>query len=100
MTPEGRVKKKIKEILDDRKPWLKDFWPVLNGMGAATIDCHVCYFGRYIAIEAKAPGEVATVRQADTLKEYDDAEANTLVIDGTNYETLIAVLDTIQARCP
>lgn len=98
-TPEGKVKTKIKAILALRGPDLMAFWPVQNGMGAATIDCHVCYRGRYIVIEAKAPGERATVRQANTLYEYAQASARTMVIDGTNYELLTSALDEIE-RAP
>lgn len=96
MTPEGRTKKAIKAILDARGSALKQFWPVQNGMGAATIDCHVCFLGTYLVIEAKAPGEKATPRQTLTLAEYDEAGAFTLVIDGTELGPLINTLDAIE----
>lgn len=96
MTPEGKVKAKIKEILNARGKALKQFWPVQNGLGAATIDCHVCYLGFYLVIEAKAPGEKATPRQTITLEEYYDAGAWDLVVDGTDMRPLIETLDAIE----
>lgn len=98
MTPEGRVKGKIKEILNARGKALKQFWPVQNGLGAATIDCHVCYCGFYLVIEAKAPGEKPTPRQEMTLEEYFNAAAEVLVIDGTDFQPLIKTLDLIEQR--
>ena len=98
MTPEGRTKKRIKEILAARGKVLKQFWPVQNGMGAATIDCHVCYLGQYLVIEAKAPGEVATPRQEHTLNEYELAGGENLVIDGTNYQPLEDALNRMRDR--
>lgn len=92
-TPEGRVKVKVKAILAARGKELKQFWPVQNGMGSATIDCHVCYAGSYLVIETKAPGEKATPRQESTLSEYRQAGGYNLVIDGSNYEVLESILD-------
>lgn len=96
MTPEGRTKKRIKEILDARGKALKQFWPVQNGLGAATIDCHVCYLGFYLVIEAKALGEKATPRQVLTLSEYEAAGGITLVIDGSDYTRLEKALNNIE----
>lgn len=96
MTPEGRTKIEIKKRLAKRGPRLKQFWPVQNGMGAATLDAHICYLSFYLIIEAKAPGEVPTTRQHSTLREYDEAQAEALVIDGTDYEPLEQALNKIE----
>lgn len=53
MTPEGEVKRDIKKFLKEIGAYA--FWPVQTGMGAATIDCLVCYEGRFYGIEAKRP---------------------------------------------
>lgn len=60
MTPEGRVKAEIKKVLQRRGAWF--YMPIQNGMGVIGIpDFIVCLRGRFIAIEAKAPGKESTV---------------------------------------
>lgn len=86
MTPEGRVKAKI-------KAWLKSlnaYWhcPVQNGMGAPALDfmqvqipgCPAC------VIEAKAPGEKPTQRQERTIAQIRAAGGVVFVIDGPTEE--------------
>jgi hypothetical protein len=62
-TPEGRVKAKVKAYLDSLGPdvcWY--YMPVQNGMGVVGIpDIIACIYGRFVAIETKAPGKVANV---------------------------------------
>jgi hypothetical protein len=55
MTPEGRVKREIKNWLkgSDR---IYSFMPVQTGYGAASIDFLVCMSGRFIGIETKRKG--------------------------------------------
>jgi len=56
MTPEGKVKKAVKEYLVSRDAWY--YMPVSNGMGRVGCpDILVCWRGRFIAIETKAPGK-------------------------------------------
>lgn len=56
MTPEGRTKEAIKKWLKKHYIWY--FMPVSNGMGMHGIpDFICCWQGRFIAIEAKAPGK-------------------------------------------
>lgn len=56
MTPEGKVKKKVKEYLISVDAWY--YMPVSNGMGRVGCpDILVCWNGRFIAIETKAPGK-------------------------------------------
>ena len=58
MTPEGRVKAQIKKYLHGHpaRPWY--FMPVPGGYGTNGVpDFIVCYGGRFIAIETKAPGK-------------------------------------------
>lgn len=56
-TPEGAVKAAIKAYLKTLDNcWF--FLPVSNGMGTMGIpDIIVCYRGRFLAIEVKAPGK-------------------------------------------
>ena len=66
-TPEGKVKRAIKQYLRQ----LPDTWfymPVQNGMGVTGIpDFIVCIKGKFLGLEAKAPG-----READTTPNQDD----------------------------
>jgi len=50
-TPESRVKKRVKEVLDRMGAYY--FAPVQMGMGARTLDYLVCYKGKFFGIEAK-----------------------------------------------
>lgn len=63
MTPEGKVKRDIREYL--ASIGAHAFWPVQMGLGAATLDCLACVKGRFVGIEVKRP-EVwkPTARQA------------------------------------
>lgn len=54
-TPEGKVKGAIRDYLREIGAWF--FMPSMNGFGRAGIpDFIVCHQGRFIALEAKAPG--------------------------------------------
>ncbi len=72
MTPEGKVKKEIKDALKARGAY--QFWPVQRGYGVATVDCLACDDGRFVAIEVKrADGGVLTGRQKAVLAEVAKA---------------------------
>jgi hypothetical protein len=56
MTPEGKVKQDVKELLHDLGIWF--FMPVQTGYGVGGIpDFVCCWRGLFIAIECKAPGK-------------------------------------------
>jgi hypothetical protein len=63
MTPEGKVKKMIKEHLEQFGEDVYQHWPVLNGMGSPELDCNLIVDGRDVSIEAKEPGKHMTPRQ-------------------------------------
>jgi len=91
MTPEGKVKDKIKKILKD----FGVYWhcPVQNGLGAPSLDFICCYKGKYIAIEAKAPGKKPTPRQEITINDIRKAGGTVLVISGDDgFEELVGLL--------
>lgn len=55
-TPEGRVKKAIKEYLTARGAYW--YMPVSNGMGrVGAPDIIACHQGKFLGIEVKAPGK-------------------------------------------
>lgn len=82
MTPEGRVKDRVKKVLTS----LDAYWfcPVQNGMGAPGLDfMHIQIPGVPVfAIETKAPGEKPTVRQQRTIDSIRKAGGTVFVIDG------------------
>jgi hypothetical protein len=92
MTPEGKVKKVIKETLQEYGVYYH--MPVQNGMGKPTLDFICCIpvritpemvgetVGLYLGIEAKAEGEKPTLRQENTMKDIEQAHGLTIVIAG------------------
>lgn len=93
MTPEGRVKRKVTELL--RKfPSVYSFMPVQHGLGAAGLDYH-CVVGKMFQvgsmtemlpiaffIETKKPGGELTLRQEDFIKNrWNKQGARTFIID-------------------
>lgn len=84
MTPEGRVKEKVKEIIKAYKPHVYAHWPVLNGMGVPTLDCVGCANGEFFAVETKAAGKDLTPRQRVTQEEMRKAGARVFVIVGVD----------------
>lgn len=86
MTPEGHVKKRVKELLA-RYDRIWTHWPVQTGYGAATLDCTGARKGQAFAIETKAPNAELTRRQEDTIKEMRDAGIAVFVIGQAEYQT-------------
>lgn len=78
MTPEGRVKKEVKTILDAYSAY--QHWPVQAGYGKPTLDCIGCHVGCYFAVETKAPGKSLTARQEDTKADIEAAGGIVFVI--------------------
>lgn len=92
MTPEGKVKKQIKAVLDRHRCYY--FMPVQNGMGAPGLDFHCTVpGGMSLNIEAKAPGKKPTARQLLTMEAMRSAGAYTIVVDGT--EASLVALDEL-----
>lgn len=60
VTPEGKVKAKVKDYLRSIGAWY--YMPVSNGMGRVGCpDILVCYKGLFMAFETKAPGKIKNV---------------------------------------
>lgn len=83
-TPEGKVKAKVKKLLD--KYGAYHHWPVQTGYGAACLDCHGCHCGIYFAVETKAPGKKLTPRQKLTKEEIEDAGGTVFVVGEKHIE--------------
>jgi hypothetical protein len=93
-TPEGKVKKRVKVRLKARGIWY--YAPVQMGMGVVGIPDFICCmpvlitpdmvgktFGKFLAIETKAPGKIdqLTPNQAARLDEIRAAGGTALVVD-------------------
>ena len=87
MTPEGKVKKKVKAILDELKVY--HFSPMQNGMGRAGIpDIIACHGGKFIGIECKAGDNKPTALQERELNRILNAGGEAFVINEENIEQL------------
>jgi hypothetical protein len=95
MTPEGAVKRRVKQLLADYSPrW--EFWPVPAGYGRNSVDCELLYRGQFFAIECKAPGKKPTAMQLATLQAVVAAGGRSFVIDGSDaLARLEAALDEV-----
>jgi hypothetical protein len=89
MTPEGKVKAKVKVLLKKYDA----YWhcPVQNGMGSPSLDFICCIRGKYFAIETKAGNKKPTPRQETTISEIQKAGGHAFVI---NEETGMDLLET------
>jgi hypothetical protein len=82
MTPEGKVKKAVKDYLKSIGAWY--YMPVSNGMGRVGCpDFIVCHRGRFMAFETKAPGKSRTVtpNQQREIDAITSAYGLALVVD-------------------
>lgn len=78
-TPEGYVKDEIKKWLKEQGAYF--FLPVQMGMGARTLDILCCWKGRFVGIEVKRPGKIATKLQAEIICQIQDAEGIAVCVD-------------------
>lgn len=94
MTPEGKVKEKVKKLL--KRLGIYYHMPVMNGMGAPTLDFICCAGGKFVAIETKAPGKKPTARQEITIEEMEKAGGWVFVVaDDDDLDRLEATLNLL-----
>lgn len=87
MTPEGKVKMKVKKYLTEMGAYYA--MPATGGYGlSGTPDFLICYRGMFVAIECKANGNKPTALQEAALQRIRDAGGMALVIDETNVDEL------------
>ena len=77
-TPEGKVKAKVKRLLQQYDCY--QFWPVQSGYGAPTLDCLGCHNGWFFSVETKAPGKRLTPRQELTKSDMEEANGQVFVV--------------------
>ncbi len=80
-TPEGRIKNKIKDLLDSYSGNVYYFMPVQTGYGKRTVDYLGCIRGLFFAIEAKKPGGKPTALQNGAMEDMRAAGGTTFVVD-------------------
>lgn len=110
MTPEGTVKDAVKKVLHtmgfiragqrkDLRPSPVTGWyymPTQNGLGVHGIpDFILCWRGRFLSIETKAPGKEPTDNQTDRGEEIQLAQGIWLVVD--DVRTLVAFFNKHKA---
>jgi hypothetical protein len=97
MTPEGKVKKKVKEYLQSIGAWY--YMPVSNGMGRVGCpDILVCYKGLFMAFETKAPGKIKNVT-ANQQREIDGIlRVNGLAHVVDDVEQVKSVIETVERK--
>jgi hypothetical protein len=83
MTPEGKVKNKLKQLLDKYEGRIYVNWPVPRGYGSPTLDCWGAIRGVPFAIETKAPGKAPTSRQDGTI---EDMMQGGIAVFATDYD--------------
>jgi len=87
MTPEAKVKKRVREMLD--KLGIYHFSPPGMGLGRSGIpDIIACYNGHFIAIECKAGTNKTTPLQERELNRIMNAGGETFVINEDNITEL------------
>ena len=82
MTPEGKIKRRITQILKEYQPELFYNMPVPGGYGEAILDYVGCLRGHFFAIEAKKPGATPTPRQTQMISRLRAAGGKVFIIDG------------------
>ena len=98
MTPEAKVKKAIRKILDEFGAW--HCMPMGSGYGKSGVpDLLVCYLGIFIAIEAKAGDNKPTALQVRELERIKKAGGYALLVNETNIDYLRQLLEKIR-ECP
>jgi Holliday junction resolvase len=97
LTPEAKVKKKVKEMLDQMEVY--HFSPMQNGMGRAGIpDIIGCLDGQFLGIECKAGKGKTTALQERELNRILNAGGYALVVNEENINQLWEIKTWIQNK--
>ena len=96
-TPENRVKKQCRALLDDAGAY--HFAPVTGGFGKSGVpDIIACFRGAFLGIECKAGGNKPTALQEREMQKIRDAGGTTLVIREDNIDKLQEWLNVRRAN--
>jgi hypothetical protein len=87
LTPERKVKDKVKKVLKELGAYYA--MPATGGYGSSGVpDFLVCYRGRFIGLECKANGGKATALQEKNLEDIRKNGGTALVINESNVDAL------------
>jgi len=90
-TPEGKVKAKVKKILDELEAY--HFSPMMTGYGHSGVpDIIACYKGKFVGIECKSGKNVPTLLQENNMKRIRTAGGYTIVVNESNISTLLTTI--------
>lgn len=90
-TPEGKVKKQVKEVLKNLGAYY--VMPVTGGYGnSGAPDFLVCYKGLFIGVECKAGRNTVTALQLHNLNSIKNANGVGLVVNEENVSELQSIL--------
>jgi Holliday junction resolvase len=93
-TPESKVKKKVKKILDDLGAY--HFSPMMDGYGRSGVpDIIACYKGKFIGIECKSGDNKPTLLQLRNIEDIKRNQGLAIVINEGNIESLLALVKEI-----
>ena len=90
MTPEAKIKAKVKKLLAEHNAYY--FMPVQTGYGAQTLDFLVCAYGLFIGIETKVPGRKPTANQQRVVEAIQGAGGIAVV----EYGDLFGLADVLE----
>lgn len=91
MTPEGRVKKKVKDLLNSKQVY--HFSPQSGIYGRSGIpDIIGCYHGSFFAIECKAGRGTTTALQDKEIASIITAGGTALVVNEDNVDDMLTIL--------
>jgi len=94
MTPEARVKVKVKRILAELGAYYA--MPATGGYGSSGVpDFLICHHGKFVAIECKANGGKTTALQEKHLADIRGAGGVSLIIHEANVENLRKELENV-----
>jgi pantoate kinase len=94
MTPEAKVKAKVKKTLLEIGAYYA--MPIGSGYGNAGVpDFLVCYKGIFVGIECKANGNKPTALQLKNLADIESAGGLAFIIDENNVANLRNLLENI-----
>jgi hypothetical protein len=95
MTPEGKVKAKVRKKLDEAKAYY--FMPATGGYGKSGVpDIVACVNGWFIGIECKAGTNKPTALQQNNLNAIKASGGTALVINENNINELEDCLNQIK----
>lgn len=97
MTPEAKVKKQIRAILDAEGVYYA--MPMGTGYGNSGVpDFLCCVAGKFVAIEAKAGRGKTTALQDANIEKIRSAAGVALIINEQNIDTLMPLLRYMQGK--